>query len=398
MAILNGVEVHIRSEHKNLDEYDDPEGSQQADPRVVTKYIEAVTNAKFTIAARLRPSFSFGASDGVRIEFRFDGVGSWWGCFIAKKGYVYKRSGHDYKCSFLPRFCTVTKQYRKSGFTFGAIKLSNEAPPFVTTSPTNVGMSLDEESSPSSKPPESLSSLGTIEVRVRRAHIKKRLTPTSVSISERDDEGVSEVPEKLLKGRAISNTVKLVLGAPVAPSKPTGNQYEPISGSMGLPITFKFLYRSRNALQITGILPRSPSPEAAPIPRQLGQPSLENTLVDLDDRGTDLEDKIASLQAQLALLKEKEKRKNTGIKSEGAANPTSQQSSSSTSSQGSRIKRERAESEHDVKISQATARTKRIRKSNEIESVDLTGDVPVVKQEYRSPNGGIVRVVDLSEE
>ena len=48
MAILNKIEVTIQVDGKDLKEYEDPDTSEQT-PNKVTKYIEPVSEARFTI-------------------------------------------------------------------------------------------------------------------------------------------------------------------------------------------------------------------------------------------------------------------------------------------------------------------------------------------------------------
>ncbi|KAH0556309.1 hypothetical protein GP486_005762 [Trichoglossum hirsutum] len=71
-----------------------------------------------------------------------------------------------------------------------------------------------------------------------------------------------EVPEELVKGKAITNYVTHIEGK--ASSTPSGFSYEPMSRPYGQPHIFNFHYRSKNdlldALQTLGCIPRSPSP------------------------------------------------------------------------------------------------------------------------------------------
>ncbi len=66
--------------------------------------------------------------------------------------------------------------------------------------------------------------------------------------------------------------------------------------------------------------------------------------------------------------------------------------------QAPRIKRERDENSPNMNTVQGAATVKRQRKSDTIETVDLTGDAPVIKTESRGFDRAKGPVVDLSED
>ncbi|KAK0650601.1 hypothetical protein DIS24_g6712 [Lasiodiplodia hormozganensis] len=67
---------------------------------------------------------------------------------------------------------------------------------------------------------------------------------------------MGKIPEKALKGRAVSHQVKLQASEPAK----VREGYTFVPDSNGKIATFIFRYRSKSALQAEGIIPRTPSP------------------------------------------------------------------------------------------------------------------------------------------
>ena len=75
MAILKGIEVSIVVEGKALTEYDDENTAGQSPEHAseVSKYIEAVSNAEFSIDITVPSSYNF-AGDAIAFKLTLDGV------------------------------------------------------------------------------------------------------------------------------------------------------------------------------------------------------------------------------------------------------------------------------------------------------------------------------------
>ncbi|KAK1081883.1 hypothetical protein LTR48_007285 [Friedmanniomyces endolithicus] len=104
--------------------------------------------------------------------------------------------------------------------------------------------------------PESVASLGEVKVQwiwMRRAGVPRLLTGQSKHTPATGE----SLPEKCLKGRAISQTAKL--GEAKACAAQTSQDATYPYGRQPF-ATFTFKYRSRRDLQIEGVIARTPSP------------------------------------------------------------------------------------------------------------------------------------------
>ncbi|KAK3645714.1 hypothetical protein LTR56_008901 [Elasticomyces elasticus] len=109
--------------------------------------------------------------------------------------------------------------------------------------------------------------LGVIRVECRRGiSVLTSRGGTGDGFRSRRDEGM---PEKCLKGRAISS--QATIGAPRSTQSPTYARMKWPYGKAPIAV-FHFLYRSRQDLQIEGIIPRSPTP----VPLEERDPDLLN--------------------------------------------------------------------------------------------------------------------------
>ncbi|KAI7217773.1 hypothetical protein KC333_g4014 [Hortaea werneckii] len=100
--------------------------------------------------------------------------------------------------------------------------------------------------------------LGEIRFEVRWCRTGKRIPAADRSISGVKSAGQEAIPEKYLKGRAISSQAVLGVGKPC-----TGDSCTEATYPYGLQpfATYIFRYRSHRDLQIEGVIPRSPSPQ-----------------------------------------------------------------------------------------------------------------------------------------
>ncbi len=169
-----------------LKEYDDPDETPQDQSIESVKYIESVTGATFNVHVSVLGGYDFGRCDGLKVQLSFDGGDRIWLGFISKSDTLQNQANGIYRFQNFTVFDPATQQWRNSNLCFAEVKLKE-------------GHGAEQASL------KSLSKLGTIKVRVVRVHRKKR-APCE---GRRDGfTEVSEVSEKLLKGKAITNSVK----------------------------------------------------------------------------------------------------------------------------------------------------------------------------------------------
>ncbi|KAL9004113.1 MAG: hypothetical protein Q9188_003057 [Gyalolechia gomerana] len=186
MTTFRGATFEVISNHQQCPIYDDPAVHDDEDPFTRQKYIEAVTGATFTIKVTLDRKFDFASSDAVRISFTLDNISLLYYNDIQplhfKSG--LKRSAHLER---MKSYCPHTHQWQQGDLSFGKLDI--------------------KETSNSAVSPDESKNLGRIRVSYRRIKYGKRrdFTPTS-----RGTERVSEVSEKILKGKSIDNTIEYV--------------------------------------------------------------------------------------------------------------------------------------------------------------------------------------------
>lgn len=122
MASSHGITVEILSGGAPLPCYDDPDGATNRKSGEVTKYIEAVTNAKFEVAFHPIKDFHMGYCDGIRIDYILDGRKI---CFL----YADQRSFTDYNnnrkavVGASKEFCATSRTWRRVEWSFGKLHI-----------------------------------------------------------------------------------------------------------------------------------------------------------------------------------------------------------------------------------------------------------------------------------
>ncbi|KAI9868809.1 MAG: hypothetical protein M1813_004660 [Trichoglossum hirsutum] len=254
MAILDDIEVVVVSEDKELTEYDNPDGEDQSATRTTEKLIEASTGMKFAVRYTIKPSFRLHGADGVSIHLYADGqhlYGKTVGATMFRREFSQTHSIAKY-------FCHERNTWMDAKLAFGSLQI--------------VEGGSEQTSS------RLIRDLGTLSVRFRRVKTRKR---PEVILSNPRNMVVSEVSEKAIKGRAITNRVIPIEGVAGKGYSPSG--HTSISGPHGRSYYFKFHYRSRNVLQMLGCIPKSPSPAPIEEARPL---NLVAEIAD-DDKGVD---------------------------------------------------------------------------------------------------------------
>ncbi|KAL8699240.1 MAG: hypothetical protein Q9224_001501 [Gallowayella concinna] len=302
MTHFKAAQFEVVTANKSSPMYDDPDASNDDDPFTQQKYIEAITGATFQIKVTLDRAFDFADCDAVRVMVQLDGDSRGWYLDIKPSG------------------------------AFGG----------------------GQEASDSRVSLEQIKSLGSIRITYQRIyHGKIQQAPTGARYSTY--EPVSEVSEKILKGKSIQCSIIPTTFVESLPPRPTV-QAIPLRGTLGRKVVVNVLYRSKGTLQMLGCIPRSPSPE--PI---LGSRNGRATTA----ANTNVKEELRTLRPAhdddfypKARLAELENRASTTPQPN--IKPEQRRS-------GSSVKREREDAEN-------TVERKRNRKSGPVETVDLTSD------------------------
>ncbi|KAI9830158.1 MAG: hypothetical protein M1819_005835 [Sarea resinae] len=319
MPTLHHAKVSICSGGRELPEYEDPDMQGLHPDRERKKYIEAHTGAEFSIKLELLKGFKFGPGQAATIDYWFDGSNnSGDSLIIVPEHQTMNFDSHT-------EYHNNDKTWRKCKYSFGSLNIAEE--------------------SATETPPEVLRGLGTITVCIIRGNI----VPTFHSLPmDAPTFGPTEVSEKALKGKAIEYSIQGVRDEIVGVPPLRTDTLDPALGPLGLPLVFKFSYRSRGALQMLHCIPRSPSHS-----RKSSEADSARTITAQSGIGNDQGDEARILEAELAEI---EKRR-TKIESALGVRRG--------------VKRER-DSDLNVKIEGSTV--KRARVFEEGEMIDLTSD------------------------
>ncbi|RMY19226.1 hypothetical protein D0867_04805 [Hortaea werneckii] len=213
---IEGLRVSIRVGGSDLQEYDDATDHLD-EPSNAVKYVEASSGSIFKVHTRIKRSGSRrlqspSKADSLHYTVILDG---------RRITSVISRV-NDQKDDYSQNIDGVTEnhdgQFLRRPFQFADL---------TTNDGTSKGFDVQR-----------MKGLGEIRFEVRWCRAGKRVPAADRSISEVRNTGQEAIPEKCLKGRAISS--QAVLG-PFA--------------------TYVFRFRSHRDLQIEGIIPRSPSPQ-----------------------------------------------------------------------------------------------------------------------------------------
>ncbi|KAK5688698.1 hypothetical protein LTS10_000676 [Elasticomyces elasticus] len=218
-----GLCVTITVQGVDLPEYIVDEEHEDADTG--KRYVEAVPDTQFGVALYFSDDFPY-PGDDVEATVYLDGQRVRRAC---PQGHDGRRIVIGYSRNF------QDGQWTKRQFEFADLQTSD-----CTTSSTQ---------------PNDLQALGTVRVVFKRG--VKCATRPHHKITNEIRSRTEVIPEKCLKGRAISSRATLGEAIPSRAANSYRMQWpygdEPIA-------TFEFLYRAHRDLQIEGVLPRSPSP------------------------------------------------------------------------------------------------------------------------------------------
>ncbi|KXJ96433.1 hypothetical protein Micbo1qcDRAFT_170261 [Microdochium bolleyi] len=233
MAVISnvpGIRVTVRVNGEPLTEYDDPEGESN-ECGTVTKYIEATDGAEFTVVTEVLDDYNW--------DYKNHELGN--RIYVDGKLMRAKQLRQSMSTKMLEVSGTKEKLPNTGQWMFRRFKFA----PINTV--------LVESSSQSGTSQCAIHDLGTIMVKVRR---QKRC---HVTYSDQVYSGNTElqIPEKALKGKAISHSTMLTEGEAVRAPRPSSSiaiDAKPIA-------IFHFNYRSRSALMDEMIIKRESTPD-----------------------------------------------------------------------------------------------------------------------------------------
>ncbi|OJD31721.1 uncharacterized protein BKCO1_4500018 [Diplodia corticola] len=241
MAIISdvpGLNAKVMVHGLPLDEF--PSDNEPDTSDTVTRYVEAISGLNFIVAITCDESLdpAYKASD-LYMELFVDG----------------HKAG---KCT-LERAKWIGRHGTNYHFTgFRLIENGQWVHRTMAFSEVNVVDENDRVAHPAAEI-EAIRSLGEIKVTVLRAKLQPTTPRSSTSISNHNFTIIDSVPEKKLKGRAISHQVKLGEAIPQPYSLTKRKHCKRIDAEPFA--TFIFRYRSRDALKAECIISRTASPE-----------------------------------------------------------------------------------------------------------------------------------------
>ncbi|MCJ1392368.1 hypothetical protein MMC18_005235 [Xylographa bjoerkii] len=244
MAILEDVEVKIilKRSGQPLVEYDNPDPEAVTKDREVEKYVEAKTEAEFTIQIILKAGFNFHDADGVDVHVNIDGGTLKRHVFQPKPEYLTLNSG---KLLQDLMFIKSTSQFKRgeewysTSYAFG---------------PASVDEDLHLDKAVLQK---QLVSLGSILVKIERVKSYAEKAPCQRTGKEALQ---NQKLDKKLIVKSISHTFQAITTARIGEPRPRTTKELRLKGKYGKVGKYKFFYRSHTALQYLGCIPTTPEP------------------------------------------------------------------------------------------------------------------------------------------
>ena len=201
MVKHKGIEIEIQVDKADLMEHADHD-DENGDPKTVSRYVEAVTGARFGVCIQVPTTYTM-TSSALSFAFFIDGKG---GNNIVMREVDLRKATHAWKyCSEGVCF-QASRRWKQQPYIFNAITKvlipkCTETRLICTTA----------ESLNTSERQSNIDSLGLISVKVYRMHI-----PSQRSAGGTKGTGRSFTParqtfsEKELKGRTLTHTAKRV--------------------------------------------------------------------------------------------------------------------------------------------------------------------------------------------
>ncbi|KAH7039983.1 uncharacterized protein B0I36DRAFT_357346 [Microdochium trichocladiopsis] len=236
MAILEsvpGIEVTIEVAGSTADEFDDPNTTNPASEKSLTKYIECIDDAEFAVMTKIGHGFLWDEAQVLVFTIHVDGVPA------RAKIFGPRNVDKVQKCEGV-----LEHQPGKAGWGVRKFKFS----------PMQIVDAANRNNTHSTK--SIYSKLGTLSIEIERRIILTKKNSSSIAYSGTRP---ASVTEKQIKGQAVSHSVSV--SSKLETVNPTFFDTKPVASDDGPIAVFNFLYRSRTALKHELIIPRTPSPD-----------------------------------------------------------------------------------------------------------------------------------------
>jgi hypothetical protein len=199
MAQHEKVTVDILIDGKPQPIFEDPHPQDNNKGKGSYFYVEAVDDARFTVKVTLSSDFELFEADGATVWLSLDGRKGW-GHHLSRTSLSYLRSATFWT---QPNYNATARQWQDEAFSFGKLRLGKQRV-FLAD---NMLISLYAvESTDTEDAPAGIQSLGQICVDVER--VTRRLLSNPIPVKAEEEKAVTQVSEKLLKGKAIGSAIK----------------------------------------------------------------------------------------------------------------------------------------------------------------------------------------------
>ncbi|KAK8175656.1 hypothetical protein IWX90DRAFT_483689 [Phyllosticta citrichinensis] len=301
LHVVEDLDVYIKVDGQRLDEYDDED--EESFPHIRTKYVAAQSGADFSVAYDLDEYFSYRTYD-LSLSIFLDG----------KKAFSIIHYGDKFHLR------------KAQEFTFSDLAVEEEGE----------NLNADQQ--------KSVTALGEITVKLWRVQVTSESRVPTAGKWENDLDQISKVPEKALKGRAVSHRTKL--GQAQA-----GKAFNEVSVTYLDPIAkpftvYNFRYRSLEALKSMRLIPQTPEP------------------VPLEDRP--IEDLSPEQMRELLRLQKEQLEQGGSVKRESRSETVPPKREPEYRSQW--------EDGDDIEVIETRPAKRRRNSDDPVETVDLTGD------------------------
>ncbi|MCJ1390452.1 hypothetical protein MMC18_003311 [Xylographa bjoerkii] len=236
MAILKGIWASVVVDEQSLVEYSE-DAIETTDSlrgsNTIVKYVEAISRAHFKVEFGWNLPHPQGC-EGLRFQVSLDGKSMDIAVCQFKDNYPKSHMDSARRC--------VDDQWTCEKFRF-----------------TDIISDDGQSGSTNSLEASDLAGIGKIVLSVVRLVNIRESTKAATGYNRQTGSALSgAIPEKALKGRALSHKTSLDPPEKIAALRTMTSDYiDQVDSPF---VKFEFRYRSRRALQIEGIIPRSPSP------------------------------------------------------------------------------------------------------------------------------------------
>ncbi|CAD6442056.1 d6c14631-513c-4e42-9fb9-7ed42fb51ab4 [Sclerotinia trifoliorum] len=256
---MNGAEVQEYNDDEEVEVGSAPAGDHQA-LRTVSKYIEAIDGAEFSIKCCASRQFKIDAPN-LQIDVSVDGNFS--ESLLFRQDHIGQPLIIKGPTTFHPASNNGPERWALRKFRFSKLDISSEESRLS---------SLNKDKAEAEK-------VGTIEVRIWRV---SAATPVPPRATQQKTIACNKFHEKALKGEAKSHNVSYSGETPILAASRV--EVEKIDGN-GYPVAiYKFKYRSKESLKQLLIIERTPELEDSPAPDPELVVDLENLTTDQRER------------------------------------------------------------------------------------------------------------------